>query len=73
MATVNTQDIVYNKTRTTIAKSEITLLPPLYDRFDQVFVLLDTRDITEKRRYADKRIDYTEKPRPHNYNYITKF
>ena len=73
LATANPQDIIYNKSRTTIAKGEITLLPPLYDRFDQVFVFLDNRNLVEKRLYADKHIEYIERKRPHNYTFITKY
>jgi DNA replicative helicase MCM subunit Mcm2 (Cdc46/Mcm family) len=73
LATANPQDITYGKGRRSIARNEITLLPPLYDRFDQVYVFLDTRDINEKRRYADKRLQFTEERRPHNYNFIIKY
>ena len=73
LATANPQDIIYSKNRSTIARNEISLLPPLYDRFDQVYVFLDNLDITEKRRYADQRIQFTEERRLHNYNFITKY
>ena len=36
-------------------------------------MFLDNRDITEKRRYADQRIQFTEERRLHNYNFITKY
>ena len=36
-------------------------------------MFLDNRDVNEKRRYADKRILFTEERRPHNYNFIIKY
>lgn len=72
MATMNQQDIVYTN-RSSIAKEEITILQPLLDRFDQVYVSLDNRTEEEDRAYADIRIESITKRRPHNYNYLTKY
>jgi len=72
LATANPQDIHYNN-RTSIAKNEITLLPPLLDRFDQIYVFLNTRTEAEYREYADARIRHTTERKPHNYNFITKY
>lgn len=72
LATVNPQDIRYVN-RTSISKGEISILPPLLDRFDQIFVSLDKRTEADDRAYADAKFIRTTQRSSHNYNFITKY
>lgn len=72
LATMNPQDIIYNN-RTTLTKDEITILKPLLDRFDQMYVFLDNRTEDEDRTYADRRAEDIIKHQHHNYNFLSKY
>ena len=72
LATANPQDIEYED-RTSISVKEISLLAPLLDRYDQIYVSLDEIDEQKDWDYAERRMRYTRKRRPHNYNFITKY
>lgn len=72
IATMNPQDIAY-KNRTTLSKDEITMLKPLQDRFDQIYVFLDNRMEHEDREFSDKHLTNITKNFKYNYDFLSKY
>ena len=72
IAVANPQDIDYAN-RDSISIKEIKLLPPLLDRFDQIYVALDQVDEEKDWDYSGKWYDYTRERKLHNYNFILKY
>ena len=56
-----------------ISYSEMPILKPLLDRFDQISAFDDFSSLEESRMYAQRKVELSKRNIDHNYNYLRKY
>ena len=56
-----------------ISHSEMPILKPLLDRFDQISAFDDFSSLEESRMYAQRKVELSKRNIVHNYNYLRKY